>query len=305
MTYIGTLIQKIIRPETGNTSYAVDSTTGDTVEGISQDLVVSFINDALAFLQSRIIAVYPSEFVEESIQNTVVDQEEYTITDNIFLNNKFISVEFSRDGNLDSYYPLPPASLHQRNTRSGIPFQYIRRNGALLLNYIPKITSHKLRVNYYRALDKLDIRRGTISSKSSTSIVLANDSVLDAFALADAQYVCTVSSLGVVKDYNIPITSYTSSTRTLAFASQTVNAAANDYVVVGKYTTTHLPADKPQRMLDFCKVFAQAKIQNMDSSTDAIMKIKEVKDVLDDIIDQFSEMTEDITDVPTLDEALT
>ena len=138
--YIGKLIEQIIRPKTGNTSYSVNSSTGETTEGISNNLIVSFVNDALAFLQSRIIAVYPGEFVEEDIQNTVVDQEEYTIDDNVFLNNKFISVEFSRTGNLDDYYPLPPASLHERRTSSGVPYQYIRRNGKILLNPIPNFT---------------------------------------------------------------------------------------------------------------------------------------------------------------------
>lgn len=302
--YIGKLIEQIIRPKTGNTSFTVNSTTGETTEGISTDLILSFINDALAFLQSRIIAVYPSEFVVENIQNTVVDQEEYSITDNVFLKNKFIAVDFSRTGNLEDYYPLPPASLHERNTRSGTPFQYIRRNGKILLNYIPSSASYKLRVNYYRALDKLNIRRGKISSKSSTSIVLANDSDLDAFDLSDTQYICTVNSLGVVQDYNIPITSYTTNTRTLAFASQTVNAAVNDYVVTGKYSSTHLPADKPDRMLDYCKLVAQARILNTDSSMDEINEQREVAQVLADIVDQFSEMSEDVTDIPILDESL-
>lgn len=302
--YVGQLITDIIRPKTGNTETSVNATTGATTEGISTTLITSFINDALAFLQSRIIAVYPNEFTAESVQNTVAGQEEYSFTDNVFLKNKFISVEFSRDGSLDYYYPLPPASLHQRDTSRGRPYQYIRRNGKILLNAIPDSSQYGLRVNYYRALDKLDVRRGKITSAGSTSIVLANDSNLDAFGLANAQYICTVSSLGVVKDYNIPITSYTSGTRTLAFASQTVTATANDYVVIGKYTSTHLPADKPDRMLDYCKVFAQARIHNTDSSTDEINEMAEVRNILTDIVDQFTEMTEDIQDVPIIDDAL-
>lgn len=304
MTYVGDVIDNIIRPKTGNTSYSRDSTTGAAIEGISTDLIVDFMNDALSFITSRIIAVYPGEFVAENIQNTVAAQEEYSITDNIFLNNKFISVEYSRDGNLENYQLLPPAGLHQRDTSAGEPYQYIRRNGKILLNRIPTHARGKIRANYYRALDRLDIRRGQITSKSSTSIVLDSDSWLDNFALGDAQYICTVNSLGVVQDYNIPVTSYTSGTRTIAFASQTVNAAAGDYVVVGRYTSTHIPYTKPQRLMDYCKVFAQARIHNTDSSTDEINELREVKDILVDIVDSFSEMTEDVQDVPILDDML-
>lgn len=301
--YVGRIIDDLIRPKTGNTSFQKNS-SGQTVEGISNDLILGFFNDALSFLQSRIIAVYPGEFVVENVQSTVNGQEEYSITDNIFLKNKFIAVEYSEDGSLDDYQPLPPASLHQRVTRQGTPFQYIRRNGKILLNYIPNTSRSLLRVNYYRALDKLDIRRGKITTPSATTLVLANDSDLDSTAIANAQYICTVSSLGVVKDYNIPITSYNSTTRTITFASQTVNAVANDYIVIGKYASTHLPADKPERMLDYCKVFAQARIFSTDSSTDEISERQEVKDILNDIVDQFTEMTEDIQGIPLIDDNL-
>lgn len=302
--YIGKLIDDIIRPKTGNTDVTVDTTTGVTVEGISTDLILGFINDALQFVQSRIIAVYPSEFTEEDVQNTVVDQEEYSIDDNVFLNNKFISIEYSPNGALERYFPLPPAGLHQRDTRSGKPYQYIRRNGKILLNPIPKDGIGKIRVNYYRHIDSLDIRRGKLTASSSTSITLANDSDLDNFGLADAQYICTVSKLGVVKDYNIPVTSYNSGTRVISFASQTVTATANDYVVIGKYKSTHLPEDKPVRILDYCKMYAQARILNTDSSLDEMNEKQEAKDILTDIVDQFSEMTEDIHDVAVVDDLL-
>lgn len=303
--YIGTLIENIIRPKTGNTAYSVNATTGVTEEGISQDMIVSFVNDALAFIQSRIIAVYPGEFVVENVQNTVADQEEYSIDDNIFLKNKFISVDFSEDGELKNYYPLPPAGLHQRNTNSGTPYQYIRRNGKILLNPIPDDAQGKLRVNYYRWLDRLDVRRGKVTSVTTGTIVLANDSDLDPFALADAQYICVVDKYGVVQDYNIVVSSYDSVSRTINIPiSDDYNVAANDYVVIGKYTSTHLPADKPDRLLDYCKVFTQARLHNMDSSTDEISERIEVATVLQDIVDQFTEMTEDIQDVPIIDNLL-
>lgn len=300
MTYIGTIIDEIIRPKTGNTTYTKDSTTGETVEGISDTIIVSDINDALKFLQSRIMSVYDSEFTEENIQNTVVDQEAYTISDNVFL-NKFISVELSPNGQLDRYFPLPPATLQERDTSSGRVYQYIKRGNQILLNKVPNTADSKLRVNFYRALDKLDIRRGQITSKTATTIVLDNDAWLDSLSLSGATYVCIVSSVGLVKDYNIVVSGYDSGTRTITIPSQTLVGDTGDYVVVGRYTTTHLPEDKPERMMDFAKVVAQARIFNQDSSTEEAAKTREAADILTDIMDIFSQVSDDIVDVPIID----
>ena len=308
--YIGRLLEDIIRPKTGNVEYSVDSDTGATVEGISDNLILSFINDALQFIQSRIIAVYPGEFVTENVQNTVVGQEEYSITDNIFLKNKFISVEFSDDGDLENYDPLPPAGLHQRNTSSGTPYQYIRRNGKILLNPIPKDASGKLRVNFYRALDKLNIRRGTIASIGVqtdplfTDIALISNDYYDQYDIDNAQYICIVNKYGEVLDYNVPIVSFDSTNKAITIATQTLVGTTNDYIVTGKYQSTHLASGTPERILDYCKVFAQARIHNTDSSSDEINERIEVATVLNDIVDQFSEMTEDIQDVPIIDDLL-
>jgi hypothetical protein len=307
--YIGRVIENIIRAETGNQSYTVDD-AGTTTEGISNNLILKFINEAVAFVQSRIIAVYPGEFVAENIQNTVIGQEDYYVEDNTFLNNKFISVEYSRDGTEDRYVALVPASLHDRNTRRGTPYQYIRRNGKILLNHVPDTNRGKLRVNVYRALDRLNIRRGKITAKTLTTFTLSATG-LDKEELNNAQYICVVDSYGAVKDYNVKATF--NGTDTLTFASQTLNAAIDDYVVTGRYQTTHLVIDRDNpeqgialsdRILDYCTLFAQRRIYATDSSADEINKRSDVAEVLADIIDQFSEMTEDITDVPILDDSL-
>lgn len=312
MTYIGTIINDLIRPKTGNTTVVTDATTGDTIEGISDTLILSYWNDALVFLQSRIISVYPGEFVAEYIQNTVANQEAYGVVDNVFVNNKWITVRFSEDGDPENFYPLPPAGMHQRDTRVGRVYQYIRKNGKCLLNRIPDTSRSKLEINYYRAIDRLDIRRGKITTPASTSITLADDTDLDSNALSEAQFICTVNKYGVVKDYNIPVTSYNATSRVISFASQTVNASANDYVVIGKYTTTHLIVDFEdnadasenlvQNMIKYCKLVTQLRVFNQDSSTDEVAENREVKECFVDIIDSFSELSEDIMHIPNIDD---
>lgn len=300
--YIGEIV-RLAREKTGNSDFTQDS-DGNITEGISTDLVMAFVNDALAFVQSRIISVYPGAFVEENIQSVVSGQESYTVQDNVFLNNKFVSIEYSQNGALDCYYPLAQVSLLQRNTSPGQPYQYIRRNGQLLLNPIPNSSQGSLRVNFYRTHDRLDVRRGQITSEDDTSITLDNDSYLDSVALARAQYICIVSALGEVLYRNIPIVSYDNVTRVIDIASQTLTGITGAFVVCGKYRTTHLQDDMPERVEDYLRLVTEYKLEATDSSLDAINSKKDVADCLNDLVDGFSELSEDIQDIPIADKDL-
>lgn len=299
MTYIGVVLD-LIREKTGNISFTED-TDGTILEGISDNLILSFANEALRYLQSRIIAVYSGAFVEQNIQSVVADQEAYSISDNLFLNNKIVSVEFSPDGDIENYYLLAPVGLLQRRTCPGNPYQYIRRDGQLLINPIPTTAQGSLRVNYYRAHDRLNIRRGQITSKTSTTIVLDNDSWLDDVALGSATYICIVDSTGAVQDYNVLVSSYDSGTRTITIPSQTLTGGAGNYVVTERYATTHLQSNMPERALDYIRTYSQERIYSTDSSMDEINEKIIVKDILADIVDGFSELSEDVMDIPILD----
>lgn len=311
---MGRYIQDILtlaREHTGNQSFT-ESSTGTILEGISNAQLIQFGNDAIRFIQSRIISVYPGAFVEEEIINCTADDESYVISDNVFLNNKIVSVEISLTGDIRDYYPLVPAGLLQRDTRSGVPRKYIRRNGVILLNPIPQSSTYKIRVNYYRSIDSLDIRRGQIDAldeSSSSTTTLTIDVTSDSPALSSAQYVCLVNKFGTILDYNRPVTSYNSSTGALILGPETtggnpdVTAVIDDYVVIGRYTTTHLPdGNEYDRIGDYLLAAMQEKIYNVDSSLDAINQKAHVKDILAEVVDAFSEMTEDVMDVPVLDD---
>lgn len=298
--YVGSML-RLAREMTDNIGWSQNS-SGNPLEGITDDLLLEFMNEAQELLQSRIIAVYPSEFVEEEEISLVADQEAYTISDNVFLNNKIVSVEYSRTGNDEDYNPLPQLALHQRATVSGEPRFYIRRSGQILVNPIPPTSQGKIRVNYYRTLDRLDKRRGKISSVTSTTIVLANDSDLDNYGLGVTDYISTCAKIGTSKDYGVVASSYNSTTRTITIPSQTLTAAANDYVVLGRYSGSH--SKLPDNCNRYIRTYCQLRAFHKDSSSDEVNEMKILKDMLTDIIDGWSELSEDIMDVPILDENL-
>ena len=299
MRYVGSLITRI-RERTDNLGFSEDS-SGNITEGLSDNLILDFLNDAQDYLQSRIISVYPNIFTAEALLSMVANQEAYSIDDNLFIGNKYISVHYSIDGQTRNYVRLPQKTIAERMTTSALhPLFYFRLDGQFYFNPIPSAAGGKARIVYYRELDNLDIRRGTISSASGVSIVLANDTVLNNNALGDAEYVCVVDKNGDVQDYNLEVSSYDSGTRTITLASShTFVGGANDYVVLGQYASTH--SDLPPNCERYLRVYAQKRVLNKDSSIDAVAEEAELQMMEREILESFSEISQDITEIPTLD----
>lgn len=291
--YVGELIA-FSREATGNRDFAEDS-SGIATEGISDNLLLEFMWRAQQFVQARIHSVYDSAFVEEYVITLVNATEGYTIPDNVFLDNKIVSIELSESGNLEDYYPLPPAGFAQRDTRPGIPYQYIRKGNYLLFNQIPNRSGMKARVMYHRSLDRLDIRRGLVDTHNTTSITVTNANAL----LTRANYVSTVSPAGTVKDRNILVSSYSSGVITIPTTTLTVTDDT-DYVIIGKYVGSHAYPWIER----YLQAAAEFKLQWIDSSIDMFVSRDEAKEILADVVDSYAAMIDDVQGVPVVDSAL-
>jgi len=199
-----------------------DNETFSTTSGIQDDEFLQYLNDGQDRLQSLIAAKHSEVFTTEKVFPIVASQEAYDLNDHVFLNNRIVSVEHSSSGNLRDYYPLQQRTLKERITSdSTSPAFYVRRSGQILINPIPTAATGKLRVNYERTLDDLDIRRGIIKSAGITgagtvaspitqitvdgSGTPTPDSALGDMLLGDV--VCFTDRKGVVLDYNLDITS--------------------------------------------------------------------------------------------------
>lgn len=299
--YVGRIVSSV-RERTDNTQFAKNS-SGVVTEGVSTDLILEFINDAQEYLQGKLIEVFPSDFTAESEIDIEANVEGYSIPDNIFIGNKIVSIEYSHSGLARDYLTLVSRSIDSRDSTPGNqPRFYIRRSGQVLLNPIPLTAQGKIRANYYRALDRLDIRRGKITSKTATTIVLADDSDLDSVRLALSDYLCIVDRYGAIKDYNIQVSGYDSGTRTVTIPSSTLVGAANDYVVDGRYTTTHPTSNS--HLHRYFRVYAQKRLLLKDESVSAVEEDEELLKIENQIIAAWSVMQEDPIEIPVLDESL-
>lgn len=297
MRYVGEIINAV-RKRTKNTDSSV-GTDGEATSGVTDDLILEFLNDGQDYLQGRVLSVFPDEFVA-SKDISVDGSSSYEIADRVFMDNRLISVKYSVSGRERDFRALSPITIaeqsHDTNTH---PYSYVRKNGAISPSPIATSSVGKFRVYYYRSLDDVDIRRGKIASTTATTIVLEDDSDLDNNALADAEYICISDINGTVQDYNVIASSYTSGTRTITIPSQTLVGGTADYITVGRYTTTHskLPSEA-ERVI---KIYAQKRLMDTDESTRSVVEDSEFQAALSDILQTFSDVTQDIEQIPIID----
>lgn len=304
----------LVRERTKNLDYAADA-NGVATEGILDNRIIEFFNAAQDHLQAVIINVYPNEFVVSKEISLVANQEEYTISDNVFVNNKLISVEYNSNNNSTDFEPLDQRTIRDRDSRKGYPNFYIRRGNKLLVNPVPSSSQGRIRVSYYRELDDLDIRRAKISAVSGlTSTTFTNIDLTDTDPLPDetskpinltnVDHICVIDRDGTVKAYNIPVNTYTAASDLLTPRSTHVfgtgeTLAVGDWVVFGQYATTH--SKLPNNCERYLLTYVQKRLMTTDESNTSIEEDEELKQIETDIVNSFAEDSRDVKYIPVLD----
>lgn len=305
--YVGEFISKI-RQRTGQTRYAVDA-SGNPTEGIPQATVIDFINEAEQFLQAAVVATQTTLCdVSEDI-DLVANQQSYTLTDNIHFGNQIRNVQYSFDGEERNFRDLPQLRDEYRRAHSvSDPYGYIRRGSSIDLVGIPSRAGGVLRVWFPRQWDEINFRIGQITSKNATpttEITLDNDSYLDALALATCERFCIVNLYGTVLDYDCQATSYNSGTRVLTIPSQTLVGTTGHFLVLGRFSTTHLDVALPTTLVQqYVKIEAQMRMFDQKASVEAIRESKHLVTRYNAIIEAFQNELLDQTDIPIDDPTL-
>ena len=299
----------IIRARTKNPDYTYVPTTGVTSSGISDALILEYLNAGQQHLQAAILAQYPNEFIESEEISLVAGTEAYTISDNVFANNKIVCVQYNQNNNSTDYYELPQGTIRDRDTRSGTPLFYIRRSGQILVNPIPSSSVGKIRVEYYRALDTLELRRGTVSSITEAGGYLTQITLTAGtrsnypYELNISDYISINTLAGLPTAYAIPVASYTEGTGVLAMPASTVPAgatiAAGSYVTIGSYSTTH--SKLPDNCERYLVAYASKRVLTTDTSESSLEEDAELKMIETDILQSFANETRDVNYFPILD----
>ena len=294
----------------------------NSVEDITDEEIIRFINQAQRRIQSKIVEKDPMSFVKETLINSVAGQEEYNLPEDLMMDSRIISAEYSTDNGDDTYYKLRPGLLkHQQSDVDGLPKWYIRRNkldtdtASILLSPVPSSSSEKIRLVYTKNTEDLDIRRGVVSAvtDSGTAITALTLDVsgtppIDDEDLGDHDYFCVVDKLGNMKMRNLQFDSINTSTGvvTLTDSSHTYSTgesiAVGDYIVGGRETTTH--SRLPLFIEEYIIEYAALKIMHRDSNTDLAEQFPLLSAMEQDIVSKFAEPTDDIMFLEDLSETL-
>lgn len=293
-----------VRKQSENTDFS------DTT-GIGDEEIIQYLNDAQHRLQTVILSQHPAVFLTESIENTVARQESYDLPSNAYIGNKVTNVDYTATGNELDYVSLKLGNLKNRSSGNyGEPAYYIRQSGKLLLAPVPDTSISKLRITYVKKIDQIDIRRGVISSVSTSGNTistlvgdLSSTTYLDITALSEAEYICIVDTYGNIKMRNLPITALDSTTGSITIdpsfsfdSGETISVG--NYIVIGKDTSTH--SELERNCERYLLAYASWRLMRRDSSVDAPEENNELTAMEREIAAAYAEVNDDVIDIPII-----
>lgn len=262
----------IIRDDTENQTVPTD-VSGVESAGIKNEQILRFLNEAQEDIQRAIIN-------EARNSNMFMEQESYTLDGSYYitvptyamLDGQIEKVEFLGSSN---YYSLKQESIHQRTYATNVtghwPEYYVREYNRIHLE--PNPSTGTLRVTYRKRVPNLALRVGQIELYQPSldlsvleSITLV-DGTQNAAELARHQYLCVVDAQGTIKSKNVYFTDYDSSTRVITVDNHSLatdTLAIGDYVVLGKYATTH--SELPYECKNYLISWANKALWGLDSN---------------------------------------
>jgi len=234
------------------------NTLNTNVNKISQGDMINHFNKAQHLIQK--IAMESNNngniFNNVSYFNLVTDVEKYLLPVDMYSVNSITSVRFTSDST--NYFPADRVSERSRNRERG----YSIIDNYMYISPTPKGNYPvAVEVTYPRKIRDLGIRSGTIKAPvTANSIPL--DTGYDTELANKDDYFCVVDKDGVIIQSALPIISYTGGVITTTGSI----AAAGQYVVAGKYASTH--SELPDSCEAFLLAFVERKIYHIDSTND-------------------------------------
>lgn len=281
--------------------------------GVQDSKFLRALNDGQDRIQSLILNEYPSLFQKETVKIATVNSPFIDTPSDLFLDSRIEVVEYSPTGSTNDFYKLSEKRADERvnGASSGNPSTYIRQSRRLIIQPPPS-QAGSVRITHQKAFPRLDKRRGRVSSVTLDTVnrtisnLVLDTSILtsdDVTYMNQIEYLTVVSKNGTIKMQGIPITEVNSSTGVVTVETFTYDAdetiAVGDYVVAGAYATTH--SELPDICERYLLRFTEFRILKGDSSSDANLEDKEIKEMEMDIVASYSKASNDVQGIPILD----
>lgn len=287
----------------------VKETDYSSTSGIPQEVFIELANEAQDHLQMSIANVYSNEFIADTTILLSRDDETYVIPDRVLANSRIVDVQYSPTGETRDLAPLRRGTIKDRSGASGAPSYYIHRDGTLLLNYIPSATQGSIRVAYYRELDDLDIKRGTVNgtpSGATISVTSADTTSSPVNFATPPLHICISNKFGDVMLRNGVVSSWSSPTLTLAANVSTylltgyaLSDLAGGHITFGRYTTT------TSKLSDTCeryiRIYMQKRILTINSAATSVEEDVELRTIENEILNAYADESRDVEEILVTD----
>ena len=250
------------------------------IDALSDEIMLYYANRTQSMIEDRLFKINSMNnlFMDEQ-EITIVDgQIEYDLNFDVYALNSIKSVGIRRDASVG--YIIEPLDFISEK-ESGMRLGYYLREGKIGLNF-QKTSNGPVVIKYNRKIPSLWKRFGAAITSSGVGTVTVGATTDDILTFDD--FFCTVDADGAIQSRNNRISTYNTATGVLTFTAGTGTIANGEYVVVGKYATTHsqLPQECEKVFLEIlerriAQRQSQADIAVISGLTEA--EIQSIEDV--------------------------
>lgn len=239
------------------------STNTTDINSVSTVLCTQYMNRIHSYVEDLLFLVNDENdlFVADYLFQLVPGQDEYDLPINIYAKSSVDNLAVSfLNGLSNTFLPLKKVSRKQQ----GFTFGYFIRDNKIVLT--PRPTSPlNMKLAYVRKLPTLGPRIGAAISSAGAGTVTTGTVTIDNLTVVD-DYFSTVDSTGTITSYNNKILTYTLSTGVITFTAGTGAIANGQYVIPGKYATSH--SQLPDECEKYLIMALERMIQYRQSSPD-------------------------------------
>lgn len=289
------LLIREIRQKTGHETFSAQ-------QGLPQRMFVSYLNDAQDRLTNLINQEHGTTMRKVAFVSIVAGTASYTLPTDVYLGHNIVKVDYTTTGDYRDAVTLTLRTSREEVSVRGFPDGYFLRDGSIVLSMIPE-QAGQIRIEYQYVIPQLGIRVGTYASAGGIG-----DYELAAAPLQEqiydmqngfVDYISFVTAEGTVTA-GATFVSYDAATFTVSLASVTGTPALGNYMVFGKYASTHSMLPQPAKR--YLIEYAVARCQTADSNAlETQMTSPYVQGIEAEVLDAYAVLEEDVMGIPVLD----
>ena len=296
---------KAIRRQTDNEQVGTD-------QGISDDEIIRYLNDAQDDVYGDIVNTFRAKFNDFETISIVARQESYSVPTKAFMDDQIAMVEWSLTGLTRDYRALKRVTMRERNSVEGWPSRYTVANKKIYVWPIPVSPVGTLRISFTRKVPTMDKRRAQVSASTIvgtnlTALTLkgvsgAAISSTEVSEFSEDDFLCVVNSQGQILMAGIAYTAVSALGVVTLDGNHAIQTGetipVGAYVVMGEYASTH--SELPDDIENYLVCYGAWQVYKRDANDQFGPQQQQVITMKQSIIDNYAELNMDVDYTPEI-----